>query len=129
MCITKECEDPTAPGIWWRDDAEWKKYGVLQESCIRSHMTSKRTGRTSSLAKLGLVYSSKYPSGSRYVVDLGSMKQINLRTGFTRDIKVVNAPATAPTSAEFDRIKEELRACHQVLSDPLNYSVSSSCTY
>jgi len=39
---------------------------------------------------LGSVKSAKYPSGKVYAIDLVAMKQTNLHTGFSRDIRIIN---------------------------------------
>lgn len=82
-------------GIWWRDDAEWKQYDAPQAAAIQRGIAD-RANRV----ELGNLVGTKYPGGAQYVVDLCTMKQINVASRFTRDIKVVKAdPATAVTAA------------------------------
>ena len=127
MCLNANasCEDPTSPGVWWRDDADWKQYDAAQAAAIQKGIAD-----GAARVDMGTVVSSKYSSGARYVVELSTMKQINLTTGYSRDVKVVKAPPATPvTSPAADDhhtgIKEELRACQKVR----DHSVISSVIF
>lgn len=110
MCITAQAADPTKPGVWWRDDADWKLYDVLQSAAIL-------TAIAGGVSKVDLpgVASLKYKGGATYKVDLYNMKQINVASGYTRDVKVVlkAAPGT-PVTDDNASVKEELQACKEV---------------
>ncbi|KAG0607775.1 hypothetical protein M758_8G054100 [Ceratodon purpureus] len=107
MCL-EACEDPTSPGVWWRDDAEWKQYDASKAAAIEKGIAD-----GASRVDLGSVSSLKYTGGARYVVDLCTMKQINLGTNYTRDVKIIKVPDTSVTAPAADNksVQEELRAC------------------
>ena len=108
MCLTNlDCKDPTEPGVWWRDDAEWKLYNATHAAAIQGAIAD-----GASRVELGRVVSSKYGCGVRYAVDLTRMIQINQATGYERNIKLVKAPATpgivpAPADAKYESVIEE----------------------
>ncbi|KAG0607798.1 hypothetical protein M758_8G055800 [Ceratodon purpureus] len=107
MCL-EACEDPTSPGVWWRDDTEWKQYDVSKAAAIERGIAD-----GASRVDLGSVSSLKYTGGARYVVDLCTMKQINLGSNYTRDVKIIKVPGTSVTTpaADYKSVQEELRAC------------------
>lgn len=113
MCITKACEEPTAEGVWWRDDAEWRQYDAAQAAIIQRAIKD-GTKRV----QLGNLASSKYARGASYVVDLTTMKQLNVASGYTRDVKIVvsNAPAgnSVNSSDLVPKLTEEVRECQEV---------------
>lgn len=78
--------DPTEKGIWWKDDTKWVLYSPED---ARKILRAKKNGDSN--ITLGSVKSAKYPSGKLYVIDLVAMKQTNVNTGFSRDIKIINS--------------------------------------
>lgn len=86
MCNDADIADPTENGVWWKDDTKWVLYSPDYAKCI---LRAKENGDPNIL--LGSVKSSKYPSGKVYAIDLVAMKQTNVHTGFSRDIKIINS--------------------------------------
>lgn len=78
--------DPTEKGVWWKDDTKWVLYSPED---ARKILRAKKNGDSN--ITLGSVKSAKYPSGKLYVIDLVAMKQTNVNTGFSRDIKIINS--------------------------------------
>lgn len=78
--------DPTEKGVWWKDDMQWVRYPTEIAAKIER---AKKNGELSIM--VGPFISSRYPSGTNYAIDLHTMKQKNLSTGFSRDIKIIPA--------------------------------------
>ncbi|GLJ16729.1 hypothetical protein SUGI_0287730 [Cryptomeria japonica] len=78
--------DPTEKGVWWKDDGQWVRYPPEMAAKIER---AKRNGDTNVM--VGPLISSRYPSGTNYAIDLLTMKQKNLTTGFSRDVKIIPA--------------------------------------
>lgn len=81
--------DPTEKGVWWKDDTKWVPYSSEDARKIRK---AKKNGEAN--IRLGSVKSAKYPSGKLYAIDLVAMKQTNVNTGFSRDIKIITSGPT-----------------------------------
>ena len=77
--------DPTEKGVWWKDDTKWVLYSPED---ARKILRAKKNGDSN--ITLGSVKSAKYPSGKLYAIDLVALKQTNVNTGFSRDIKIIN---------------------------------------
>lgn len=86
MCNDADIADPTENGVWWKDDTKWVLYSPENARCI---LRAKEDGDPNIV--LGSVKSSKYSSGKVYAIDLVAMKQTNVHTGFSRDIKIINS--------------------------------------
>ena len=112
MCLTAICADPTSPGVWWRDDADWKQYDAAQAAAIQRAVAAGTLK-----VELGNVVSSKHAGGARYVIDLVTMKPINIASGLQRDVKIVKpgAPPETSTAAVDGTVMKELEACKKVL--------------
>lgn len=82
--------DPTGVGVWWKDDA--KQWVLYSREDARKILRAKKNGESN--ITLGSVKSAKYPSGKLYAIDLVAMKQTNVYTGFSRDIKIINPGPT-----------------------------------
>ncbi|XP_024539172.1 uncharacterized protein LOC112349277 [Selaginella moellendorffii] len=100
MCITKECADPTEPGVWWREDDQWVQYPpdiALSIKLAKSKLDSsssnpadgKKQGGEAKDVEIGFHNSTKYPNGMPYKIDLERMHQVNVRSGYRREIKIV----------------------------------------
>ncbi|CAI6000759.1 unnamed protein product [Closterium sp. NIES-64] len=96
MCILLPCADPAAPGVWWRDDAQWRRYPPHLENAVRDAIARRLPS-----VDLGTFVSDGYPNGARYTADLRAMKQRNAQSGYAREIRVIGAalPAPAPSQA------------------------------
>ncbi|CAI7930036.1 unnamed protein product, partial [Closterium sp. NIES-54] len=96
MCILLPCADPAAPGVWWRDDAQWRRYPPHLENAVRDAIARRLPS-----VDLGTFASDVYPNGARYTADLRAMKQRNAQSGYAREIRVIGAalPAPAPSQA------------------------------
>lgn len=81
--------DPTEKGVWWKDETKWVLYSPED---ARKILRAKKNGDSN--ITLGSVKSVKYPSGKLYAIDLVAMKQTNVNTGFSRDIKIINSCPT-----------------------------------
>jgi len=81
--------DPTEKGVWWKNDTNWELYSPEN---ARKILRAKKNGDMN--ITLGSVKSAKYPSGKLYAIDLVAMKQTNLNTGFSREIKIINPGPT-----------------------------------
>lgn len=94
MCVLDAyCADPVAPGVWWRDDAEWKLYGRTEAEEIRGAVAQ------------GLPTVDLHVGRAHYVVDLrgDQMTQTNVRTGNVRSVKLIDEsqPGTNPFRQRF----------------------------
>jgi hypothetical protein len=122
MCLNTNvsCEDPVSPGVWWRDDADWKQYDAAQAAAIQKGIAD-----GAARVDLGTVVSSKYSSGAGYVVELST-------TGYSRDVKVVKVPPATPVSSpaasddHHTSIKDELKACQKVRDHSVPPIIASS---
>lgn len=102
--------DPTEKGIWWKDDTKWVLYSPED---ARKILRAKKNGDSN--ITLGSVKSAKYPSGKLYVIDLVAMKQTNVNTGFSRDIKIINSgPIADQEDVESDEEDELVTASRPV---------------
>jgi len=96
--------DPTEKGVWWKDDTKWVLYSPED---ARKILRAKKNGDSN--ITLGSVKSAKYPSGKLYAIDLVSMKQTNVNTGFSRDIKIINpGPSDDQGDVESDEEDESV---------------------
>ncbi|CAI5999800.1 unnamed protein product [Closterium sp. NIES-64] len=85
MCITfRPCSEPDLPGIYWRDDDQWRPY---------DRATSRAILKAASLGlrnvSLGIFTSNVYPSGATYTLDLQSLQQRNTRSGQERPVLII----------------------------------------
>eukprot|EP00252_Welwitschia_mirabilis_P013099 TRINITY_DN2895_c0_g2_i1.p1 TRINITY_DN2895_c0_g2~~TRINITY_DN2895_c0_g2_i1.p1 ORF type:complete len:329 (+),score=21.40 TRINITY_DN2895_c0_g2_i1:206-1192(+) len=75
---------PTEPGVWWKADSKWVRYPPeIGAQIVKEY----RAG--ADCFTLSAVESEKYPNGANYVIDFQNMKQRNVNTGFTRDVKII----------------------------------------
>ncbi|GJP46399.1 hypothetical protein CLOM_g5691 [Closterium sp. NIES-68] len=95
MCILLPCADPATPGVWWRDDAQWRRYPLHLENAIRNAIS-----RGLPSLDLGTFTSDVYPNGARYTADLRAMRQRNVGSGYARDIRVIGGPPPAPAPSQ-----------------------------
>merc|ERR1711920_488870 len=98
MCITKECADPTQPGVWWREDDKWVRYNAKHSEAILSayrQLNASANPQQTTIVPLGPIASSIHPSGHSYTVVLPQLKQKNDGSGYSRDVKIVHAPVSA----------------------------------
>ncbi|CAI5535422.1 unnamed protein product [Closterium sp. Naga37s-1] len=91
MCILLPCADPAAPGVWWRDDAQWRRYPPHLENAVRDAIARRLPS-----VDLGTFVSDGYPNGARYTADLRAMKQRNAQSGYAREIRGLQLPGGAP---------------------------------
>eukprot|EP00897_Mesotaenium_endlicherianum_P007327 jgi/Mesen1/6622/ME000034S06075 len=84
MCLT-DCPDPTTSGVWWRDNAEWRRYDAAALQAILQGLAD-----GVSVVKLGTYTSSAYPGGASYIADLRKLNQRNVSSGEEREIKIVS---------------------------------------
>ncbi|CAI7808963.1 unnamed protein product [Closterium sp. NIES-54] len=85
MCITfRPCSEPDLPGIYWRDDDQWRPY---------DRATSRAILKAASLGlrnvSLGIFTSQVYPSGATYTLDLQSLQQRNTGSGQERPVLII----------------------------------------
>eukprot|EP00897_Mesotaenium_endlicherianum_P000427 jgi/Mesen1/10385/ME000081S09775 len=94
MCIVVPCADPVQPGVWWRDDAQWRLYTPAQQQQIRA-------ARAQGVAAvdIGIITSAVYPAGARYVVNVRTMLQTNVSSGYTRQLRILDQAAGVPRVA------------------------------
>eukprot|EP00252_Welwitschia_mirabilis_P013098 TRINITY_DN2895_c0_g1_i1.p1 TRINITY_DN2895_c0_g1~~TRINITY_DN2895_c0_g1_i1.p1 ORF type:complete len:333 (+),score=32.35 TRINITY_DN2895_c0_g1_i1:28-1026(+) len=75
---------PTEPGVWWKADSKWVRYPPdIGVQIVKEY----RAG--ADCFTLSAVKSEKYPNGANYVIDFQKMKQRNVTTGFTRDVRII----------------------------------------
>lgn len=101
MCITKECADPTSPGVWWREDDKWIRYNAQHSEAILAsfrQLNNSTHPQQTVLVPLGSIASCKHPSGHSYTVVLPELVQRNDRSGYTREVKIVDASVNKPAS-------------------------------
>ena len=85
MCITfRPCREPDLPGIYWRDDDEWRPYDRKTSLAIL-----RAAGQSLQSVFLGVITSRVYPNGSTYMLNLATMKQTNSRSGQERPVLFV----------------------------------------
>lgn len=102
--------DPTEKGVWWNDDTKWVLYSPED---ARKIMRAKKNGEAN--ITLESVKSAKYPSGKLYVIDLVGMKQTNVHTGFSRNIKIINpGPAYHQEDAESSDEEDEVATAQMI---------------
>lgn len=98
MCITKECADPTEPGVWWREDDKWVRYNAQHSDAILASFRQLNNSTHQVLVPLGAIASGIHPSGHSYTVVLPELVQRNDRSGYTREVKIVDASVNKPAS-------------------------------
>lgn len=110
--------DPTEKGVWWKDDTKWVLYSPED---ARKILRAKKNGALN--ITLGSVKSAKYPSGKLYAIDLVAMKQTNVNTGFSRDIKIINScPSDDQEDVESDEEDELVTFSRPVKVEVFNQS-------
>ncbi|GAQ77965.1 hypothetical protein KFL_000060300 [Klebsormidium nitens] len=85
MCITGQIDDPATPGVWWREDDEWRRYGSTHADVIKEGVRNGLTWVTLE----GLSDVDGEELGETYTVDLRIMQQKSPR-GFMRPVLVVD---------------------------------------
>lgn len=105
MCVILPCADPTAPGVYWRENDRWQKYPdalakkVLAAKHAHGLLTTSSSphkgGGYSPVLQLGALASAVHPSGDAYSLDVGTMKQRNTFTQYERDVKIVEEKVPA----------------------------------
>lgn len=113
--------DPTEKGVWWKDETKWVLYSPED---ARKILRAKKNGDSN--ITLGSVKSAKYPSGKLYAIDLVAMKQTNVNTGFSRDIKIINSgPTDDQEDVESDEEDELVTFSRPVKVEVINQSRKS----
>ncbi|GJP29367.1 hypothetical protein CLOM_g16485 [Closterium sp. NIES-68] len=85
MCINfLPCSEPEVPGIYWRDDDEWRPY---DRATSRAILKAASLGLSS--VSLGVFTSSVYPNGQSYTLNLVTMEQINPVSDQGRPVLVI----------------------------------------
>eukprot|EP00897_Mesotaenium_endlicherianum_P009889 jgi/Mesen1/8929/ME000548S08431 len=94
MCLLTPCADPVQPGVWWRDDTQWRLYTPAQQQQIRA-------ARANGLAAvdIGVIASAVYPAGARYTVNVQTMQQTNVGSGYSRQLRILDQPGGMPRAA------------------------------
>ncbi|CAI5999802.1 unnamed protein product [Closterium sp. NIES-64] len=75
--------DPVVPGIYWRDEEDWKQY---DRTTTRAIIKAASQGLTS----MHMDFTSKvHPKGAKYKLDLQGLQQKNTKTGQKRPVLVI----------------------------------------
>ncbi|GJP29365.1 hypothetical protein CLOM_g16483 [Closterium sp. NIES-68] len=85
MCITfRPCSEPDLPGIYWRDDDQWRPY---DRATSRAILKAASLGLSN--VSLGIFTSNVYPSGATYTLNLQSLQQRNSSSGQQRPVLII----------------------------------------
>ena len=98
MCVILPCADPTVPGVYWRENDRWVQYPAALAHKIME--ASRNRGQLKgTVVQLGTLVSAAHLGGEAYAVNVDSMKQLNARTRYERDVKIVPEDDDAASTA------------------------------